>query len=428
MLTLGLMSGTSMDGIDIALIKTDGQFFVAPLAQATFNYDSNYIILCKAAEFAMHQLDGDLDQVRKNYLSLLLDYLMKKFNLQKLEAEKKIEALTLYIRDELLSPGIILSFDHLITLSTDLHCRAVLRFLKEKKLNASDIQVIGYHGQTLYHQPKKQLTYQMGNGKQLATVTKIPVINDFRSADIKAGGQGAPLAPLYHQALLAKHQCWPCIIINCGGIANISFISGKEPENILGFDSGPGNVLIDRFIREKTQGKEHCDYNGYYGSRGKLNSEILKKLYINSLVADKENYFKLPPPKSLDSFDFKLIPELDSLSFVDAIKTLEAFTVDTIIESLLSFTSHDSKQIILVGGGWKNPVLFSLFKQQLSEKNLAHIPLHLGNKTPWNLDSVEAETFAYLAIRKLKNFPTSYPSMTRVPQPIVGGEIHQPET
>ena len=207
--------------------------------------------------------------------------------------------------------------------------------------------MIGYHGQTLFHSPANKISLQIGSGSQLAELTGITVINDFRSNDIHHGGQGAPFAPLYHQALAVRDKKYPLVVVNCGGIANISEITGPDENSLFGFDTGPGNGLIDRYVKQQTQGKEHMDLNGQYGVEGVVDETLLNLLYEKSLTVRGENFFQMSPPKSLDIGDLTLIPEINLLSLQDACATLEAFTADTIARSTSYFQQPQPQHWIL---------------------------------------------------------------------------------
>ena len=298
------------------------------------------------------------------------------------------------------------------------------QLLKNTELTANKIDVIGYHGQTLFHQPSAKITIQVGNGQQLATATDITVVNDFRTRDIEAGGQGAPFAPLYHQALAIRDDMVPVAIVNCGGIANVTFISGKSTSNVVGFDTGPGNGLIDRYIKRQTQGKEQMDTNGLYGSLGTVDEAVLKLLYEKSVFSQGKNFFLLPPPKSLDIGDLNLIPELDSLSLENACATLEAFTADTIANSTKFFHHQVPQYWILAGGGWHNPVIRHQLRMRLRKKLGENIIIKTADEVGWQSSALEAQIFAYLAVRRLYNLPISVPGTTGVPMPLSGGNIY----
>ncbi|MFZ4077044.1 MAG: anhydro-N-acetylmuramic acid kinase, partial [Legionellaceae bacterium] len=257
MLSLGLMSGTSMDGIDAALIETDGLHQINAIEHLHVPYNQHTKQLLKSAERAMHAAQGNLAQAKTNFPRSLKDYL-----------SQELLITTPQTHDT--------TFDDVITLSTHLHETAVRQLLEHTKIQSDDIDVIGYHGQTLFHQPKARITYQMGNAHQLAHRLQIPVVYDIRQNDIQHGGQGAPFAPLYHQALAVRDHHLPLVVLNCGGLANMSLILGDSLDDLIGFDTGPGNGLMDAFIKKKTQGRETMDRDGHYGLQGTVQEPILQ--------------------------------------------------------------------------------------------------------------------------------------------------------
>ncbi|MEK6734768.1 MAG: anhydro-N-acetylmuramic acid kinase [Pseudomonadota bacterium] len=353
--SIGLMSGTSMDGIDAALIETDGHGIINHIASYSLSYSD---------EFKLQLRDAEL-KVRK-----------AKSNIASLEIVKE---------------------------STELHFEAVKQLLKKANLQPNEIDLIGYHGQSLYHNPAEKITIQIGDGQLLANLTGIKVVNDFRSEDIKNGGQGAPLAPIYHRALAIKHKLYPVAFVNCGGIANISVIPDEDINKVYGYDTGPGNVLIDRYIRDKTNNEEFMDLDGKYGLQGAVNQAVLKKL-IDSI----KTYLTKSPPKSLDPGDLHLIKELNKLSFNDACATLESFTAYCIVNS---FCGELPSKWILAGGGWNNPVITKYLKEFLLEKN-QDIQVYKAEDIGLDGTYIEAEIFAYLAVRSYKELSITIPSVT----------------
>lgn len=365
--SIGLMSGTSMDGIDAVLMETDGKKIIKSIATESISYDDEFKLLLREAELSVRN-------AKKNIASL-----------------------------------------EVINRSTELHAKVVKALLKKANLLPKDIDVIGYHGQTLYHNPEEGITIQIGNGQLLADLTGIKVVNDFRSDDIKNGGQGAPLAPLYHQALALRDSYFPVAVVNCGGISNISIINGDGDNQVIGFDAGPGNVLIDRYIREKTNNLEFMDLDGKYGSNGIIQQEVLEK--IISLI---QPHFKSKSPKSLDSGDFYLIEELENLSIYDACATLEALTAKCISDSV---DINAPKKWILAGGGWNNPVILKFLKQYLLEK-LGSVDIKLASEIGWDNVYMEAEIFAYLAVRSLYGLSITIPNVTGAREASYGGSVY----
>ena len=421
MLSIGLMSGTSMDGIDAALIETDGEFDIREIADASLDYDSEFQVLLRAAEMAVRQTLGDLEKAKPVFESALENYLLNALGIPPAEVSDEIIRLTHYFHGHAGTP---ITLAQVIGRSTELHAELVHTLLKKSGKNAADITVIGYHGQTLFHRPAI-VSLQVGDGKLLAAKCGITVINNFRNKDISAGGQGAPFAPLYHQALAVRDNLIPAAVVNCGGIANITLIMGKQHTDVSGFDTGPGNALIDRYVKRKTNGKEQMDRNGEWGREGQASTAVIEILYDQAIVINQQNYFDLQPPKSLDSGDLHLVAELDELSLQDACATLEAFTADTIVRSIEHLPAANIPLYwILAGGGWNNPVIRSELQARLQAKFGATIKIVTAAAAGWTNKALEAQIFAYLAVRSLKNLPISLPSTTRVPAPLSGGEIH----
>ncbi len=260
----------------------------------------------------------------------------------------------------------------------------------------------------------------------LASELLTTVVADFRSADIAAGGQGAPLAPIYHHALAVRNHKIPAVVINCGGISNLSVITSEAETDLTGYDAGPGNGLIDRFVRQRTAGKEHMDKDGQYGLRGSVNLDVLKSLHEKSLKKNGRQYLSLPVPKSLDIGDMELIPELDALTIEDGCATLEAFTADAIVESLNLLTTAIPRTWILTGGGWKNPVIRAELEQRLEVKLNGRVEILTADQAGWNSQAMEAQLFAYLAVRSQQNKMLTFPGTTGVQEPLTGGSISLP--
>lgn len=421
MLSIGLMSGTSMDGIDVALLETDGANVIKDLGHTAIAYHPLSKILFKAAEYAVRKQTGDMDKAKMFYPQAIRDYLENELNMLEISVSNKIAELSMYLHgvEQSASP---ITLDKVIQHSTELHVAAVKKLLKETGYEATQIDVVGYHGQTLFHRPSIKTSIVVGNGQYLADQLGITVVNDFRSRDVAAGGQGAPFAPLYHQALAVRDKKIPVAVVNCGGIANITLIKNANEIDLIGFDTGPGNGLIDRLIRQRTQGKENMDTDGQYGNKGRVDEQVLKALWETSLIKDGQNYFLAPPPKSLDIGDMELIPELDVLSIEDACATLEAFTADTIITSLKLLEIEWPQYWILAGGGWHNPVI----RRELESRLGKSVQILTADEAGWNSQALEAQIFAYLAIRSLQNKPLSVPGTTSVPEPLSGGHAYLP--
>lgn len=416
---IGLMSGTSMDGIDIALLKTDGTpHLLESLHHDFFPYDARFSLLLKAAEYAVRQQRGAVESAKIEFDvdgGLLNNFLCQTLNLTDAVADYKLAELKTYLDD--------LRLDNIINHSTELHIRAVERFLSDRGIDPQEVDVVGYHGQTLYHAPKDNQSIIVGNGQVLAARLGIPVVNNFRQNDINNGGQGAPFAPLYHQALISRDQIQrPAAVINCGGIANITIDVDGEPTSILGFDTGPGNALIDSIVRQKTQGLEQMDKDGQYAKQGELNQAALVDLINQSMPQD---FLKKPPPKSLDYGDIQVPASFSALSLEDACRTSAEFTAQTIVDSFDFAPGVTPNTVILAGGGWKNPIITTRLKALLSKK-FPGILIQQASEVGWHNDALEAEIFASFAVRSLKGLPLSYPNITGVSKALSGGNRHDP--
>jgi len=375
--SIGLMSGTSMDGVDAAWIETDGLFHVKSRGYFSIKYDASFYEMLKKAE----------REARENRSLLGLEGVVRKID--------------------------------------QWHAKAVRGLLEKKSDDSGPIQVIGYHGQTLYHEPQKKITLQAGEPQMLADDLQIAVVGHIRHNDIIHGGQGAPIAPIYHQALAVRDNLLPAAVINCGGIANMTIITGKTGHELSGFDTGPGNGLLDRWVREKTKGQERMDKDGRYALAGKISRSVLEILKHYSCLKNNQNYYEQKPPKSLDIGDFYWIPELQSLSLEDGCATLAAFTAERIVDSF-KFVEEPIRNVILAGGGWFNPVILASLKQGLFEKYGDALHIVCGDEVGWSQQYLEAELMAYLAVRRLKNQPITFPSTTGAAKPVVGGEIFYP--
>ena len=345
-LTIGLMSGTSMDGVDAALLETDGEDAVRPLGFVSLPYRETEQAAIRAALGA-----GDGEKVRIAR-----------------------------------------------TVVTEAHIRAVFRLLE--KTGARRVTAIGFHGHTLDHRPQDRFTLQVGDAARLARETGIPVVADFRSADVAAGGQGAPLAPVYHRARLAGEPR-PIAVLNIGGVANVTWI-GRDGA-MLAFDTGPGNALIDDWCRRHTG--EPMDRDGRLAAQGRVDEEALERLLDNP-------YFAARPPKSLDRQSFSSAP-VAALSPADGAATLTAFTAAAVARAPLP---EPPRRWIVSGGGRRNPVLMAALPG----------PAEPAEALGWDGDALEAEAFAYLAARKLRNLPASFPGTTGCPAPMTAGRLFAP--
>lgn len=354
---IGLMSGTSLDGIDAALIETDGRAHVKVLDFYTAPYVPADREVLRAAKGLR-----DAEDARVRAAAKLL---------------------------------------------TRLHVDAV------RALKAEGVEIIGFHGQTIAHDPDNHFTLQIGDGAMLARETGIPVIDDFRSADVQAGGQGAPLLPLYHRARAkADRLPSPVAILNIGGVANITYV-GESDDEILAFDTGPGIALLDDFIKVRTG--QDFDAGGTLARRGHVIEKILEAWSDNP-------YFGRKPPKSLDR-DAWDVSALAGLSDEDGAATLTAFTGECIMAAL-DHLPGKPRAWYVAGGGRKNRALMLYLSAHL-RSHMTNTPVVPVEAAGWNGDATEAEGFAYLAVRSLLGLPLSLPTTTGVSQPQAGGTFHK---
>ncbi len=351
---IGLMSGTSMDGVDAALIRTDGEAMVEPGPWLSTPYPA-------ALRAALHGLLG-AEQAD--------------------DESRTIEAAV-----------------------TAHHADAVDILLKEDCITNSKIDVIGFHGHTITHRPERRFTWQLGDAAALAAALGRDVVADFRQADVAAGGQGAPLAPLYHRALAADLE-GPVAVLNIGGVANVTWIG---PNATIAFDTGPGNALIDDWVAR--HGRGAFDASGAFAAAGLAEPYILTKLF-------DAPYFKQSPPKSLDRQDFG-IESLSELNFEDGAATLTALTVAGAMAARDHFPAPAIRWLV-TGGGRHNAYMMRLLAAGLAA------PVAPVEQVGWQGDALEAQAFGYLAVRALRGLPLSLPTTTGVPEPLTGGRLVRP--
>ena len=361
---VGLMSGTSLDGIDAAILETDGEGFVSPGRALHLPYAPALRANLRAA------LDEAARTPQGSEKSLGLE-----------ETERVL---------------------------TSAHADAVKTLLRDAGSAASEIAYVGFHGQTILHRPRERRSWQLGDGAMLARETGIPVINDFRGADIAGGGQGAPFASLYHEALARSAGALvPMVVLNIGGVANVTYIG---PDGfLLAFDTGPGNALIDDWMLKHTG--EPMDRDGALAEKGVVDQSAVMRMLDHP-------YFALPPPKSLDRLDFT-DEFVSGLSLEDAVATLTAFTVLSIVRGTEHFPERERGWLV-AGGGRHNLAMMN------SLRGVLRAPVLPAEKAGWRGDFLEAEAFAYLAVRSAKGLPLSYPQTTGVPKPMPGGRLHLP--
>lgn len=347
---LGCMSGTSLDGIDLALLTTDGESII---------------------------------QSGKNFY--------KAYELR--EREIIARAFMKYERDETVNEA--------ESCVTGAHIKAINQFIAQEKI---DFDMISFHGQTITHDPAKKFTWQIGDAQKISQTFKKPIIYDFRADDVEAGGEGAPLLPIYHRALLQKAgTLLPCVILNIGGVSNITYLSNDA---LIAFDSGAGNALMDQVMRNHFDAD--YDKDGGVARTGQVNTECLETLLSNP-------FFNMSPPKSLDRNPWDLSCLLP-LSPKDQLATLMQFTVQAIVKALV-FLPEKPKEIFVAGGGRHNKFMMELLSDSTK------MPVSSIDTLGFNGDFIEAEGFAYMAARRMYNLPISFPLTTSAPKPMTGGKI-----
>ncbi|MES2729883.1 MAG: anhydro-N-acetylmuramic acid kinase [Pseudomonadota bacterium] len=356
---IGLMSGTSLDGIDAAILQTDGQNIVTPGLHVTVPYS-----------------DARRAQIRS---------ILGRTNAAEAEIAIIADALT---QD---------------------HAAAISLLLQKAALKAEDIDLIGFHGQTIFHDPKNGITRQIGTPAMLARQFAVPVVADFRIADVRAGGQGAPLIPFYHAALARTAHCQtPVAFLNLGGVGNVTWV-GAGPNDLVAFDTGPANALIDDAVLQATGRRQ--DDGGMLASQGHVHTDIVQKWLAHP-------YFAAPPPKSLDRDAFKV--DVAHLPLADRIATLTAFTVQSVIAAFDHFPAP-VRQLYVCGGGRHNATIMAGLAAGLKDVHVAPVEA-LG----FDGDALEAHGFAYLAVRSRLRLPLSLPTTTGVSRPLTGGCVTVP--
>lgn len=354
-LFVGLMSGTSLDGIDAALVESDGESVRPTDAFWTEPYPA-------AMRARIRAVLGRADRDHPDLVAVA-------------------------------------------TALTDRHADAVRALLRQEGLAAAEIAAIGFHGQTVHHDPARGLTVQLGDGARLAAALGIDVVDDFRSADMRAGGQGAPFAPAYHMARAAGLER-PLAILNLGGVGNVTWLGTRG--EAMAFDTGPANALIDDLVAARTGGT--CDQDGRLAAAGTARGARFAALLAHP-------YFSAPPPKTLDRNDFAGLV-LDDLSLEDGAATLTALTVET-VGLALAHLPEPPRRWLVTGGGRRNPTLMAALCARL------RAPVEPVEAVGWNGDAVEAQAFGYLAARHLAGLPLSWPGTTGVALPQTGGRLHR---
>ncbi len=354
-LALGLMSGTSRDGIDAALLETDGQTFLQAGPWTSVDYPDAFRRRLAAA------IAGTGD--------------------------------TVAVEREL----------------TDRHAEAVEALLAKASVPASTVRVLGFHGHTVAHDPARRYTWQIGDAERLARQTGIDVVADFRLADVAAGGQGAPFAPYYHRAR-AVGLDRPLAVLNLGGVGNLTWL-GRQFDQILAFDTGPGNALLDDLVAART-GRGY-DAHGVLSAAGRVNRSALGAMLAHP-------FFDRAPPKSLDRDDFTG-DAVARLADADAAATLAAFTAESVAAARPHLPEPPLRWLV-TGGGRHNPTLMRMLAERLGA------PVEPVEDAGWDGDALEAQAFGYLAVRALQGLALSGPTTTGVPHEMPGGKLYPAAT
>ena len=369
---MGLMSGTSMDGVDVSIIKSDG-------------YDEVELIFDQYFEY-------DIDLYRQ--LSTLRDKI------------KSSEDLTKYSKE-------LSDLERALTI---FHAEKISKIALKNEI---EIDLIGFHGQTIFHNPQIKITKQLGDGNLLSQLLKKPVIYDFRQADIDNNGQGAPLTPIYHRLLVNNflnkekdNTAQSICIVNIGGISNatiINDISNNIENDLIAYDIGPGNCLIDEWIRNNSN--LTFDEDGKIAKSGKIDQLILNQAIDNFKI---ETY-----SKSLDVKEFD-ISFARGLSLEDGCSTITQFTAYLVAEGIKFLNKNNSNKYLFCGGGRKNKFLIESI---IRNSNLNKNNFDMIDNFQLNGDYIESQAFAYLAIRSKLNLPISFPNTTRCNAPVIGGKL-----
>lgn len=367
-LAIGLMSGTSQDGVDVALIETDGETITEFGPTASRPYSEAERALLRRATAAAANLT-----------------------------------------DRAARPPLVAEAERLIT---DAHGEAVEAFLAANALDAGSVAAIGFHGQTLLHRPERRLTLQIGDGVALAKRLGLAVVYDFRAADVAAGGQGAPLVPIYHRALARRLGLpAPVAVLNVGGVANVTFIEGGD---LIACDTGPGNALLDDFLQLRTG--QPLDTDGRKAAAGRVDETTIARVLAHP-------FFAAPPPKSLDRNDFRSLAgdALGGFGVEDGAATLTALTAAAVARVVPLLPRRPATWIV-AGGGARNPTLLRMLAERLNPARV-----ETADAIGWSIDALEAQAFAYLAVRSLRGLSITFPGTTGVSQPLTGGLLARPK-
>ena len=358
------MSGTSGDGVDASLINSDGDSSYKVEINKYFEYENNF-------SQKIHLLKDKINTVN--------DLETYSTELKTLEKE-----LTIF------------------------HSKVVMDIVKNTKMK---IDFVGFHGQTIFHDPSKKISKQIGDGKLLSQLTQKTVVYNFRQKDIQNGGEGAPLAPIFHKALVKQNKIeLPVCILNIGGISNVTIVGDYEQNNLKSRDLGPGNCLIDEWVRKNSNKK--FDENGNISKAGKIDQLITNQIIENFNI---DSY-----SKSLDIKDFDN-SFARGLSFENGCSTITNFTGYLIAKGIENINTNSKIKYLISGGGRKNNALIDCLKDNLNNKN--NFIFDNIDKYGFNGDFIESQAFGYLAIRSFLNLPISFPSTTGCKKPTLGGKI-----
>ncbi|MBL8697834.1 MAG: anhydro-N-acetylmuramic acid kinase [Alphaproteobacteria bacterium] len=357
---IGVISGTSMDGIDVAVVETDGENAVRTGPGHTYPYPP---------------------ALRRELLAIAADA-------QRAEHAPLAEA------DAAVSES---------------HAEAIAQFMRANGMRPADIALVGLHGQTILHRPERRFTRQLGSGAEVARRLGIATVDRFRHADVAAGGQGAPFAPLYHRALAAAAKLQlPLMVLNLGGVGNVTYI---DDATTIAFDTGPASALLDDWILRHTGAPYDAD--GAIAASGQVDSKLLAELMAHP-------YFALPAPKSLDRNDFHARARVvENLGLVDGAATLAAFTIESVADALRHVPRAPTRWLV-TGGGRRNGFFMRALAKRLG------VAVDPVEAVGWDGDFIEAQCFGYLAVRSLRGLPLSVPTTTGVPKPMTGGMLHRP--
>jgi anhydro-N-acetylmuramic acid kinase len=415
-LSIGLMSGTSVDGsVSAALLRTDGAGVVERLGSLDHVYeppDGPRPIhhLMKAGELAARRANGDMAVAAQIYPCALRQHVEATFRVGNTEVEGVVTELVRAFHPARRP----VELDDLVRRSTLVHADAARALLDALDRSPAAITCVGYHGQTLFHAPLAGVTVQIGDAQLLADRLGIPVVFDLRSADVAAGGHGAPLAPIYHHALAHALRLDRAAILNLGGTANVTVV-GPTEEDLVAFDTGPANGLLDRFVLHRAG--EPYDADSRHAWAGRVDPDALEALLARGIATtDGRDFLEAPPPKSLDIRDYTYeLPEFARLGLEDGCATLNAFAAECVARGVALMTAAGvavPTEWILCGGGTRNSHLCAQLALRLGDRIGPRLRVQSADQIGWSAMAMEAEAFAYLAVRSIRGRPITFPRTT----------------